>query len=60
MAEPDLLRILEINEAVCRQKHNALWEEQKHFTWWVSVIFPVLVVTFFNADLAPRSSGDVA
>ena len=47
MAEDDprteLFKILEIAEARRRYHHNALWEEQKHFTWWVALIAPAVV-----------------
>ncbi len=49
----DLFRILEINESRCQQKHNAIWEEKKRFTWWVSIIFPILEITYFRANFDP-------
>jgi|SRR5713101_7433370 len=47
----ELLKILDIAEARRRYHHNALWEEQKHFAWWVSLIFPALVFVQSTASL---------
>jgi CRISPR/Cas system-associated protein Cas10 (large subunit of type III CRISPR-Cas system) len=32
----ELFKVLEIAEARRRFHHEALWEEEKHFSWWAS------------------------
>lgn len=39
----ELFEVLQVAEARRRYHHNALWEEQKHFTWWVALIVPAVV-----------------
>ena len=42
-----LLKYLEIIERRIQHHHDALWEEEKHYTWWIYVLigFIILVVT---------------
>lgn len=47
----ELLKILEISQALRKYYHDALWDEEKHFTWWVSIIFPALIVTYSSSQL---------
>ena len=50
---PDLFKLLEIAEARRRYHHNALWEEEKHFTWWVALILTALVALVTSPSIAP-------
>jgi hypothetical protein len=42
----DLQKMLDTFEARRRYHHNALWEEEKHFTFLVSLIVPALAAVF--------------
>lgn len=42
----ELLKVLEMSQALRKYYHDALWEEEKHFTWWVSIVFPSLVFVY--------------
>ena len=44
-------KILEISQALRKYYHDALWEEEKHFTWWVSIVFPSLVLIYSSSQL---------
>lgn len=45
------LKILEISQELRKYYHDALWEEEKHFTWWVSIVFPSLVLIYSSSQL---------
>ena len=47
----ELLRILEFSQVWREYYCDSLWEEEKHFTWWVSIIFPVLVFIYSQSQL---------
>jgi hypothetical protein len=47
----ELFEILEISQALRKYYHDALWEEEKHFTWWVSLVFPYLVFVYSQSQL---------
>ena len=47
------LKILEISQWVRKHHNDALWEAEKHFTWWVSIVFPSLILVYTNAQLCP-------
>ena len=36
-----------------KYNHQALWEEEKHFTWWISVIFPALFFILISTNIQP-------
>ena len=50
----ELLKILEISQSLRKYYHNALWEEEKHFTWWVSIIFSALVFVYSSSQLCAQ------
>jgi hypothetical protein len=31
--------------------HESLWEEEKHYTWWIYIVFGVLVLVYGNKDI---------
>lgn len=45
------LKILELSHTLRKHYHDALWEEEKHFTWWISIIFPSLILIYANSQL---------
>lgn len=47
----DLHRLLDTFEARRRYHHAALWEEEKHFTWLVSIIVPALAAILVTGFL---------
>lgn len=47
----ELLKILELSQALRKYYHDALWEEERHFTWWVSIVFPFLVFIYSQSQL---------
>jgi glucan phosphoethanolaminetransferase (alkaline phosphatase superfamily) len=51
----ELLTLLRIAEDRRWHHHTALWEEEKHFTWWIALIFPALVFVQTNKDLTANS-----
>ena len=60
MASPEaeraeLLELLRIAEDRRWHHHTALWEEEKHFTWWIALIFPALVFVHTNRELTSNS-----
>jgi len=44
--EPELLRLLEIAAQRVRHHHDALWEEEKHYSWWIYIIFAALIFVY--------------
>src|SRR5712692_10471018 len=60
MADPEaerseLMELLRIAEDRRWHHHTALWGEEKHFTWWIGLIFPALFFVQTNRDLTPHS-----
>ncbi len=60
MADPEterseLLKLLQIAEDRRWHHHTALWEEEKHFTWLIALIFPALVYVQANRELTSTS-----
>jgi len=48
---PELLKHLELASQRLRHHHSALWEEEKHYTWWVYVVFGALIFIYANQFL---------
>ncbi|HZF09013.1 MAG TPA: hypothetical protein VFE33_09510 [Thermoanaerobaculia bacterium] len=44
--DPDALERVKIAQAIREYHHRALWEEEKHFTWLVSIALGALVLLF--------------
>lgn len=51
MDRQELLKILEISQSLRKYYHDALWDEEKHFTWWVSILFPGLILAYSSSQL---------
>ena len=47
----ELWRMFELSQEMRRYHQVALWEEEKHFTWWISIILPTLVLVYSHPDL---------
>lgn len=41
-----LLKYLEVISQRVRHHHDALWEEEKHYSWWVYIIFAGLIYLY--------------
>ena len=49
MAESeDLLKLLEIISQRIQNHHSALWEEEKHYSWWIYIIFAGLIYLYLK------------
>ena len=46
--------LLRISSERIQQHRNALWEEEKHYTWWIYVIFGALIYIYSNQSLAAQ------
>lgn len=40
--------ILELSNARAIHYHESLWEEEKHYTWWISVLFGFLILVMIT------------
>lgn len=47
----ELLKHFEVTSQRVRHHHNALWEEEKHYSWWVYIIFAGLILVYTNQHL---------
>ncbi len=48
----ELLRLLDISNAWVRRHSEVLWEEEKHFTWWVSIVLGGITLVLFQTGLS--------
>jgi len=46
-----LLKLFEISQKHYHFFHNALWEHEKHFTWWISILIASIFVIFMSDNL---------
>lgn len=46
--ESKLLKLLELVSQRIADHRDALWEEEKHYTWWIYIIFGGLIYIFVN------------
>jgi hypothetical protein len=44
----DLLKLLEITSQRIQNHHSALWEEEKHYSWWIYIIFAGLIYLYLK------------
>ena len=44
----ELLKVLELASQRLQHHHNALWEEEKHYSWWIYIIFAGLIYLYFE------------
>jgi uncharacterized membrane protein (DUF485 family) len=42
---------LDLAHQIRQSHHNAIWEEQKHFTWLISIILSAQLIVFVGANL---------
>jgi len=47
-SDPELLKLLELASQRLQHHHDALWEEEKHYSWWVYIIFAGLIYLYFK------------
>jgi hypothetical protein len=47
----ELLKLLQLSQEIRHYNHQALWEEEKHFTWWISIVFSTLIFVYLNSNL---------
>ncbi len=52
LGDPELLKFLAIASERLRRHHNSLWEEEKHYSWWIYIIFAGLIFLYINQSLA--------
>lgn len=48
-----LIAALHEFEERVRSHHDALWEEEKHYTWFLSLFFPAIGVIFMATNVRP-------
>jgi hypothetical protein len=46
--QQELLKLLEIISQRAQHHHDALWEEAKHYSWWIYIIFAGLIYLYFK------------
>ena len=49
--QQQLLKLLEIISQRVQHCHDALWEEAKHYSWWIYIIFAGLIYLYFKLPL---------
>ena len=49
-SRPELFKHLELMSARIRNHHGALWEEEKHYSWWIYILFAGLVYIYCNGN----------
>lgn len=49
---PDLWKHLSESREWVLMYHGALWEEERHYAWWVSIILPALLVAYVAPGIA--------
>lgn len=52
----ELLDLYRLAQDVRKYHHSALWEIEKHFTWWASVLLGGCVLIFANIDRVGEAS----
>lgn len=45
------LKKIEIAQTIVNKHHSALWEAQKHFTWWLSILLSAQLITYTSDTL---------
>lgn len=48
-----LLKFLELSFQHQQHHHSTLWEEEKHYSWWIYIIFAGLIFVYVNRPLIP-------
>jgi hypothetical protein len=52
-AQDSLRQYLQVIGHTVDRHHAALWEEEKHYTWWLSILFAAAFATYLAPDLSP-------
>jgi hypothetical protein len=47
-SQQELLKLLEVISQRIQHNHDALWEEAKHYSWWIYIIFAGLIYLYFK------------
>jgi len=50
MSTKELLDLYRLTQDVRKYHHSALWEIEKHFTWWASILLGACVLILANVD----------
>jgi len=53
--QQELLKLLEIISQRVQHCHDALWEEAKHYSWWVYIIFAGLISLYLYFRLSENA-----
>ncbi len=48
-----LLKYLEVISQRVRHHHDAIWEEEKHYSWWIYIVFAALIYLYASDIHAP-------
>ena len=46
-----LIKYFELTAQEVANHHKALWEEEKHYTWWVYILFAAIGYLYVNPDI---------
>ena len=46
--QQELLKLLEIISQRIQHHHDSLWEEAKHYSWWIYIIFAGLIYLYIR------------
>ncbi len=47
----DDVKRLELAHNIREFHHKSLWEEEKHFTWWISIVLSAQIVVYTSSSL---------
>ncbi|MBI2899260.1 MAG: hypothetical protein HYY17_03690 [Planctomycetes bacterium] len=53
----ELFKFLPVAQDIRKYHHNALWEEEKHFTWWISILISVMIFVYASKQMDGLSKG---
>jgi hypothetical protein len=60
IGKEELIKHLEVVAQRVRHHHDALWEEEKHYSWWVYIIFAGLIFLYINDNIATAITINIA
>ncbi len=46
--QQELLKLLEVTSQRVQHHHDALWEEAKHYSWWIYILLAGLISLYLN------------
>lgn len=47
----DLMKLLDLTSQRLRHHHDALWQEEKHYTWWIYIVAGAIIFIYLNKSL---------